>query len=123
MRPAMLTRKDYLHLRELYNRLSHRHGDGEDEFFMQNVAQSLRRVQDLAYGQTTGAMAVTERDAVHISFLYNRLIHVFSESAQQPFMQHAREAFGRLEGTIWPGRVRRPADMTGLLNDGLSPRR
>lgn len=118
----MLTKKDHQHLRGLYNRLSRKYKDAADEYFMQRGAESLDRIRDVAIGKNTSSMAVTQQDAVAISFMYNRLIHVFGESVQAPFMQRARESFGRLESKIWPGMVRRPNDMSGLLNDGLPTR-
>jgi|GEM_PF-3518443 len=119
----MLTKKDHQHLRALYNRLSRKHKDGADEYFMQRAAESLDRIRDAAAGINTTATAVTPQDAVAVSFLYNRLIHVFGESVQAPFMQRARESFARLESKIWPGMVRRAQDMSNLLNDGLSSRK
>jgi hypothetical protein len=119
----MLTKKDHQHLRGLYNRLSRKHKDSADEYFMQRASESLDRIRDVAAGRNPSSMAVTQQDAVALSFMYNRLIHVFGESVQAPFMQRARESFGRLESRIWPGMIRRPNDMTGLLNDGLSTRR
>lgn len=116
---TMLSKKDHQQLRGLYNRLSRKHKDAAEEHFMQRAEHSLDRIKAVTKGNTS-SMAVTQDDAVAISFMYNRLIHVFGESAQQPFMQRARESFGRLESKIWPGMVRRPNDMSGLLNDGQS---
>jgi hypothetical protein len=87
------------------------------DFTAQN--KSLARVAEAAASKQQWVLQ--QEDAVALSFAYNRLIHVFGVSAQEKFMQDARESFKRVEESIWPPGIRRQPDMHRLLNDGLDP--
>lgn len=120
----MIRRQDHENLRTMMQQL-HRceqqsaAANGRDALDFAAQEQSLARVAEAVTSKKQWPLK--QEDAALLSFAYNRLIHVFGVSAQETFMQDARESFKRIEESIWPPGIRRPPDMHRLLNDGIDP--